>query len=245
MTKFLSTILLLANLAVPCLSSLSVTLAPTEEFCIAFRTPKTGATHFSGSFDVMSELSANPVTVVLFDYETEKVVWHSTYGKSEGSFSATIAGKFHYCFGNGAGGYMLEEDKERKHRGGPEEDDDVHEDYTNTDGELRTIGFTLRLKPVEGTEAAKLQTAKTESENAADDQKKKLMELSDKLIEKMYLLGDHQEFIKNREASHRHVVEETFTLVMKWTVFEALVLVIVATGQVTYLKRFFETKRHL
>ena len=40
-------------------------------------------------------------------------------------------------------------------------------DYTNHDGGLRTIGFTLRLRPVEGTEAEKLQKEKNTSENAA------------------------------------------------------------------------------
>ena len=52
--------------------------------------------------------------------------------------------------------------------------------------------------------------------------------LSHTLMDRMELLLDHQEYIKNRESKHRHVVEQTFTLVMKWTLLEALVLLSVA-----------------
>jgi len=194
-------------------------------------------------------LKAEVITAILFDYETEKVTWHSTYGEPEGHFSLTAAGKFHFCFGNGAGGYKTEEDREKeknKSNSHPVEDD--HFDYENYDGELRTIGFTLRVRPLEGTEAARLMMVKTEtggSDNAADAQNNRLIDLTNTLRDKMELLLDHQEFMKNREATHRHVVEETFTLVMKWTFLEAFVLMCVAGAQVTYLKKFFETKRYL
>jgi len=239
-------IVALAQIIVPCMCTLSVTLAPGEEFCLAFRTPKTGATHISGSFDVMNDdLTADPVTAVLFDYETEKVIWHSVYGEGQGSFSTTNAGKFHYCFGNGAGGYKLnEEEKSSMHLHGHPVQDDAF-DYTNSDGELRTIGFTLRLRPVEGTEAARLQKEKSKSDNAADEQQNKLIDMTMALRDEMELLLDHQEYIKKRESDHRHIVEQTFSMVRKWTILEAIVLVTVAFGQVTYLKRFFETKRFL
>jgi len=240
-------LLSLSQLLVPCLSSLSVTLAPTEEFCFAFRTPKDEEAHVTGSYDVINDdLPAEPVTAVLFNYETERVEWHSPYGKSEADFSITLAGKYHFCFGNGAGGYKTTEDREREKmrlQGHPVEDDNY--DYDNKDGELRTIGFTLRVRPKEGTESSEFQSAKTEQENAADAHHVKLVNMSNQLRDKLELLLDHQEYIKSREATHRHVVEETFTLVMKWTMLEALVLVVVACSQVSYLKKFFETKRYL
>lgn len=242
-----ATILILSQLLEPCQSTLSVTLAPTEEFCFAFRTPKDEVAHVTGSYDMINDgLTATPVTAVLFDYESEKVTWHSPYGEAEASFSLELSGKFHFCFGNGAGGYKTSEDHEREKmrlQGHPVEDDNY--DYTNNDGELRTIGFTLRVRPKEGTKANQEQKAKTESENAADDMQKKLLDLSTTLRDRMEWLLDHQEYMKNREAQHRHVVEETFTMVMKWTLLEALVLIVVASAQVSYLKRFFETKRYL
>lgn len=195
------------------------------------------------------ELPAEPLTAVLFDYETDKVTWHNEYGKSEGHFSITAAGKFHYCFGNGAGGYKTEEDKIRekaKLQGHPVPEDDHDYDYQNYDGGLRTIGFTLRVRPLEGTEASRMMQVNTgEVENAADVQKNRLIDLTNTLRDKMELLLDHQEYIKNREATHRHIVEQTFTMVMKWTMLEAFVLICIATAQVSYLKRFFETKRYL
>jgi hypothetical protein len=195
------------------------------------------------------ELPAEPLTAILFDYETEKVSWHNAFGKSEGHFTFTGSGKFHYCFGNGSGGYKTEDEKDtrdnKKLQGHPL-DDDHNYDYENYDGELRTIGFTLRVRPLEGTEAARLMQVNTQGdENAADIQNNRLIDLSTNLRDKMELLLDHQEYIKKREATHRHVVEQTYTMVMKWTLLETFVLICVAAAQVMYLKRFFETKRYL
>lgn len=193
------------------------------------------------------DLSAKPVTAVLFDWDTQKVTWHSGYGESEGTFSITTNGKFHLCFGNGSGGYRTEEEltkgQQKLSDGHPLTDD--HYDYSNADGELRTIGFSLRVRPLEGTAAAALMKDRTSSENPADIMKNKLIDLSTTLRDKMELLLDHQEYIKNREAQHRNIVEDTFTALTRWTLLEAFVLVTIATGQVIYLKRFFETKRYL
>lgn len=239
-----ATLILLAQLISPCLAALSITLAPTEEFCFTFRTPKDEPAHVTGSYDMVNDdQPAEPLTAILFDYETDKVAWHSEYGKSEDSFALNLSGKFHYCFGNGAGGYKTEEEKNDPNYGNFPEGKEF--DYTNKDGNLRTIGFTLRVKPLEGTEAADMMQVNTDTGNAADEQKRKLEQLGHTLLDKMEILGDHQEYIKNREASHRHIVEQTFTLVMRWTLLEAFVLFTVAFLQVTFLKRFFETKRYL
>ena len=101
----------------------------------------------SGSYDMMDDgLSGDPVIAVLFDYHTERVKWHSNQGATEGSFSFTAAGKFHLCFGNGSGGYKTPADKERdmkRMQGHPVEDDDFN--YSNVDGQTRTIGFNVRV----------------------------------------------------------------------------------------------------
>jgi hypothetical protein len=175
-------------------------------------------------------------------------MWHSKPETSEGSFSIINSGKYHLCFGNGSGGYKTEEDRKRqtmKLQGHPSPEDDDF-DYTNTDGQNRDIGFSIRVTPLAGTQADLKQKENTEGENdRAAKQSSQLTNLSYTLRDRMELLLDHQEYIKNREANHRHVVEETFTMVMKWTVLEAMVLMGVACAQVFYLKRFFETKRYL
>ena len=193
-------------------------------------------------------LSPDPVTAVLFDYETEKVLWHSKPGTSEGDFAILNKGKFHLCFGNGAGGYKTEEDKERqmmKLQGHPSPEDDDF-DYTNHDGQNRRIGFSIHVHPMFGTEVHKMQQEKTETaEDKAAKQTQKLTDMASQLRDRMEMLLDHQEYIKNRESTHRHVVEQTFSLVMRWTILEAIILISVACAQVFYLKRFFETKRYL
>ena len=206
----------------------------------------------SGSFDVYNdELDSDPVTAVLFNYETNEVIWHSKPKTSEGSFSLLNHGKYHLCFGNGVGGYKTEADKKRdqmKLDGHPvPEDDDF--DYSNNDGQNRNIGFSLRVTPLEGTKMAAIQNQKTATDSDIkkdmNQQSTKLADLTYSLKYKMELLLDHQEYIKSREAMHRHVVEQTYSMIMRWTVLEALVLVGVSFAQVYYLKRFFETKRFL
>ena len=195
-------------------------------------------------------LSANPVVAVLFDFDTERVAWHSKQGEPEGAFSFTGAGKFHLCLGNGSGGYKTPEDKERdlkRMQGHPVEDDDFN--YSNIDGMDRTIGFNVRVNPLSGTELERYKARNTKTTTSdsgkVDGQSSRVEELSLTLREKIALLEDHQSYMKRREASHRDVVEQTFGLVMKWTLLEAFVLGLVATLQVMYLKKFFETKRFL
>lgn len=231
---------------------MSVNLAADEEFCFCFKTPGQEASRISGSFDVLNdELDTDPVTAVLFNYETDEVVWHSKPKTSEGSFSLLNHGKYHFCFGNGVGGYKTAADKKRDQmrldgHPVPEEDDF---DYNNEDGKNRNIGFALRVTPLDGTKMAAIQNQKTATDKdiKADMNKQstKLADLTYSLKYKMELLLDHQEYIKSREARHRHVVEQTYTMIMRWTFLEALVLIGVSFAQVYYLKRFFETKRFL
>lgn len=49
--------------------------------------------------------------------------------------------------------------------------------------------------------------------------------------------------IQVRDRIHRSINESTNSRVVMWSVFEALVLVVMTVGQVYYLKRFFEVKR--
>lgn len=209
---------------------------------------------YSGSFNVYEEeLPLEPISVVLFDSSTEKVIWHSKHATPTGSFHLVNKGKFHLCFGNGSGGYKTEEDHQReinKLAGHPDVPDDDY-DYANHDGYDRKIGFDINFHPIPGSlvHTQRLQDAKNMEEEGIDGGKnehtQRLVDLSMQLMERMEILLDHQEYIKNRETMHRHVVENTFSLVMRWTVLEAVILIGIACVQVFYLKRFFETKRYL
>ena len=196
----------------------------------------------------------DPITVVLFDYESEKVIWHSKKGSSEGSFALINVGKFHICFGNGSAAYNSQDPKQTKDRmvaklvkmkAHPKPEDDENT-YVNTDGYDRRIGFSIRVEPLEGTRMKEMQNERTQSgEDLATQETMKLSDLTYQLVEKMEILLDHQEYFKGRESFHRHVVEQTFTMVMRWTVFETMILIFIAVVQVIYLMKFFETKRYL
>lgn len=204
----------------------------------------------SGNFDALDdELSMDPITAVLFDYNTDQVLWHSKPGSSEGSFSMVSSGKFHFCLGNGTGGYKTPEDIERqkyKLQGHPSPQDDDFE-YANEDGQNRRIGFAIHVHPVQGTKFhdMQLEKNKTEKDYEEDHPMTKLTNLAGQLTDRIETLLDHQEYIKSRESLHRHVVEGTFSMVMRWTVLEALILIGIACAQVYYLMKFFETKRYL
>ncbi len=58
-------------------------------------------------------------------------------------------------------------------------------------------------------------------------------------------LMDHYEYVRNREAIHQVMNDAILVRLTRWTYFEALLVIGMATGQVMYWKRFFETKRYL
>jgi len=235
-------LLTLCFAAIPCFASLSVTLAQAEEKCFIFRTPGSigEMSHITGSYDMLDDdLSSTPVTSTLFD-DDYAVLWHSDPGASEGSFITRGSGRYHLCFGNGSGAYKTKEDheKERLKVEGHHIDDDNF-DYGNHDGKDRNIAFNIRVTKRMDPSAHKSQTAHS---SVFTD---RVVMMATRLEDKIDLLMDHQYYIKNRELQHRDTVEETFTLVMKWTVLEAVVLIFVATSQVIYFRKFFETKRYL
>jgi hypothetical protein len=68
-------LILLATHIVPCLSTLSVTLAPNEEFCFAFRTPKGEPAHITyvTSSDILP-IFVSSMTVCVLCLETVRIV---------------------------------------------------------------------------------------------------------------------------------------------------------------------------
>lgn len=52
-----------------------------------------------------------------------------------------------------------------------------------------------------------------------------------------------QEYMHIRDRIHREINESTNSKVVWWSIFEAVILVLMTVGQIYYLKRFFEVKR--
>lgn len=183
------------------------------------------------------DLSLNPVTSTLFD-DLYEVLWHSDQAANDGSFITRGTGRYHLCFGNGSGGYKTNEDRERerlKVEGHHIDDDNF--DYQNYDGKPRNIAFNVRVRAEMKSEEGDGSTANGSSN--------RVLTMASRLKDKLDLLMDHQEYIKSREEQHRDIMEKTYSLLMKWTILEAFVLICVATSQVIYFRKFFETKRYL
>lgn len=77
-------------------------------------------------------------------------------------------------------------------------------------------------------------------------------ERASQLVEKAWeidqdweILVDHFEFLRNREGIHYEMNNQIMTRLKHWTYFEALLVVVMAMGQVMYWKKFFEKRRYL
>lgn len=227
--------------------SFSITVPPREEECFVIRAPGKEISTISGNYDMLDDgLSPNPLSVVLYDMSTPRLprpVWKSIRGRSEGIFTYKRArGRHQLCIRNGL-------------------------DKLPSDNQDRNVGFNIRVTPntipvPDGGGMIKETTGATLGPNATKEEKEKheraqeeakrahekttrVLSLSRELIRKLYDMTDHQAYLRNREGQHRELTEQTFSRIVRWTVLEAVVLVLVAVGQVWYLRKFFETKRYL
>lgn len=58
-------------------------------------------------------------------------------------------------------------------------------------------------------------------------------------------MQDHLMFVRNREAIHMSMNDAILARLSRWTYIEAFLVIGMATGQVLYWKKFFETRRYL
>jgi len=101
------------------------------------------------------------------------------------------------------------------------------------------VGFNIRVHSLRRTEDAE------EDPGPDDELTASLFNGVDGLMEVMHVLLDHQGYMRQRESVHRSTSEATFSRVVRWTIIQVLVVLGVASGQIYYLKKFFETKRYL
>lgn len=105
-----------------------------------------------------------------------------------------------------------------------------------TDKITRTVGFAIRV-------------TSTHTDAGATDEKvgslTDLLQFSEELNEGLLTLIDHQAYMRQRESSHRKIMQNTKTRVYYWTCAECLVLVALAIWQILYIRAFFETKRRI
>lgn len=118
--------------------------------------------------------------------------------------------------------------------------DDIIDDARN-DGLPRTVGFSVRVVPL----GEAYDSLRPDDEPEISEKQEEMYEMTAKLMERMDSLADHQSYMKVRENKHRNVLESTFGRLVKWTVFEATMLMTIACCQVYYIKHFFEKRSRL
>ena len=156
--------------------------------------------------------------MILYDPKMTPV-WKSVSGSSEGSFSVNGSfGKYELCIQNGNLG---------------------SDDYYGTkDGNAREVGFAVRVTtPLRGLE--------DEKSGPDDSLTSHMLDMCTKMLAGLQTMADHQEYMRERENHHDELTHQTFYRVVQWTVLEAIVLILIASGQVIYLRRFFEKTRYL
>ena len=101
----------------------------------------------------------------------------------------------------------------------------------------KVVMFTMEIVPPGAVGNANEAGADSTANSA------KLEEMVRELSTALTAVKHEQEYMEVRERVHRTINENTNSRVVLWAVFEALVLVSMAVGQVYYLKRFFEVRR--
>lgn len=103
------------------------------------------------------------------------------------------------------------------------------------DGLYRKVGFNIRVK--EAYESLE------EESGPMTDHVYKIEELTDHMLYNLEDLLEHLEMMKERERLHRNLTESTFQNVWRWHLFEKVILLLIAIGQISYYKTFFRVKR--
>jgi hypothetical protein len=191
-----------------------------DEECYYIRPPPGRPATLYGNYDHLDDdLSSDTVSVVVVDYEEEHVLYRSRRRVSEGHFKVKLKAdqKVALCLQNGL---------VTAGRGRTSPSDRLH------DGKARTIGFSFHLDVKD--EAQELK-----------EQNSRLVDVASELTRQLGNLINHHEYMRTREAKHRELVEMTFSHLLVWVIVEALAVVVIAGGQIMYLRRFLEKRRYM
>ena len=100
------------------------------------------------------------------------------------------------------------------------------------------VGFAIRVTSLPRTLPSE--------ENGPDALRAlQLVKKATDILQDWQSLQDHFDFLRNREAVHKEMTDSILFRIERWTVIEALLVMGMATGQVLYWKKFFETRRYL
>jgi hypothetical protein len=205
-----------------------LTIAPYEEECFLIRThnwKKSDVRLLQGHYQILSDpADRTPDTVQMFVMNDEDTVFfQSQPGKINDVYQISVGPnqKYWLCFQNDA----------YHHYGEVEMSQDKHPDDKD-----RQVGFGYRIQTL-------AQKAADVSE--LDSHVVQWGQISNDMMLATQHLLQHFEYMRGRESNHRATVEKTFSDIFRSALAEAVMVMLVAVGQVVYFRRFLETKRYL
>ena len=201
-------------------ATLVMTVPPQEEECFVIRAREHST--LEGNWDMLDdELTAKPLTILIMQPSNGVTYYRSPKSASEGSFSVKLDAKqkIAVCVQNGLG-------HRRKKKWNEKYKDKDH------DGLDRTVGLVMNV--YKRDMSVELKDTNTKILGKATDLSRRLNELI-----------SHHTYMRNREAKHRAVVETTFSHLLSYTCLEAALVIVMALGQIVYVRRFLERKRYM
>jgi hypothetical protein len=206
----------------------------------------------SGNFDYLNDSGNSrdkrPLSAVVIAHHfedtvhdlDEEIIYQSEVGESEGTFLIDVTDKgkgwkYELCVQNGVA----------KPRGKwPNEFNDMP---TGSDGKDRKVGVSFRVVEQESDDdsVASGEVGVGGGPKGPPEGYLEALAEARKLVSQMKTMLDSQAYSREREAMHRDISEQTNERVWKWTVAEAVVLVTVGTGQIWYLKTYFDRTKRL
>lgn len=118
------------------------------------------------------------------------------------------------------------------------DDDAADSDDEAEEEKALNVGFSVRVTDVLRAEDGGEVGPETEKVST-------LLEHAADIHESWEVMLDHLDYSHNREAIYEELASSILHRLTKWTYIEAFLVIGMATGQVMYWKKFFETKRYL
>jgi len=219
-SALLSLLILLATLfsLKPVDASYAISIDPGSEECYIFLTPiDVGTTStMSGSFEVLhDDVDSYELAVKIANLDTGESMHEVPSGTQEGDF------KLENLKASSKFSICFQN----------------HADPVDDENEF-DVGFNIRFhKPARALD---------DEESGPDGERaSQLTEKAWEIHQDWEILQDHFEFLRNREGIHYGMNNQIMRRLAHWTYIEALLVVIMAVGQIMYWKKFFEKRRYL
>jgi len=199
-------------------ASYAISIDPGSEECYVFFTPKdVGSTStISGSFEVLhDDVDSYELAVKIANLDTGESIHEVPIGTQEGDF------KLEQLKASSKFSICFQNHAQ------PDDDENEFD-----------VGFNVRFhKPA--------RTLDDEESGPDGERANQLAEKAWDIHQDWEILQDHFEFLRNREGIHYGMNNEIMKRLAHWAYIEALLVIIMALGQVMYWKKFFEKRRYL